>query len=147
MDDATLTVVVGLGVLLYYLYDMTPTGQTINVGVLGENIQQPPVPSPPSPPSPLPPQPPSSAPVSGDGSSESNPIMAMPISDLVGQVTRSLAYWGRGDVDYWVSHEDHAGQFSNGLWYVGHNAYWFDRMDPNNEGSSDPYRAGQPAPV
>lgn len=82
----------------------------------------------------------------GDGSSEARPIIAMPLSDLAAQVRGSALCYGRTDDTYWIEHANHAGQFSNGLWYSGWNAYWYARMAPNDTGSADPYLAGRPAP-
>jgi hypothetical protein len=140
-DDLFFAVVVGLGVLLLHqaageafnveptlpqfspLLPALPPVMTVQPPTVSTQLTQP-----------------------GDGRSELTPIIAMPLSNLPAQVRASLAYYGRTDDEYWIDHEDHAGQFSNGLWYAGHNAYWFARMDPNNDGSADPFLAGQPAP-
>lgn len=171
MDDETLLAVVAIGLALLYT---SPSAQSTIVGLLspllgpgflggGGTVQppvqpppvQPPIAQPPIAQPPIvpidpgvqPPPPPTTAGYPRGTGSANDPIIAMPMEELAAQVRSSLAYWGRDDDDYWITHEDHAGQFSNGLFYAGHNAYWFDRMDPNNvDGSSDPNRAGLPAP-
>lgn len=46
------------------------------------------------------------------------------------------------DIAYWVDHANHYGMFSNGLCYIGWNAYWEARMAPGNDGSANPNLGG-----
>jgi hypothetical protein len=97
--------------------------------------------------------PPVTGPPAGDPGSQTNPIIAMSADPaaIAASVRLSLQSYGIGynpSVDeYWVSHADHAGQFSNGKWYLGWNAYWHARANPTNTGSADPNLAGEPSPA
>jgi len=76
-----------------------------------------------------------------------DPIIAM--SGVGGQIATdvraSLAHFNRNDDPYWIEKESTPAQFSNGLWFLGHNRYWEARMDPANTGSADPNLGTLPA--
>lgn len=70
-------------------------------------------------------------------------------SQITKDVAASLAFFGSSatntDASYWISKASTAEQFSDGLWYLGWNKYWEDRMTPGNTGSADPAGGKQPA--
>jgi hypothetical protein len=92
-------------------------------------------------------------PAAGELGSQTNPIIAMSADPaaIATSVRLSLQSYGIGfnpSVDeYWIGHADHVGQFSNGKWYLGWNAYWHARANPSNTGSADPNLAGEPSPA
>jgi hypothetical protein len=89
----------------------------------------------------------------GDPGSQTNPIIAMSADPaaIAASVRLSLQSYGIGynpSVDqYWVDHASSVGQFSNGKWYLGWNAYWHARANPSNTGSADPNLADLPSPA
>lgn len=92
-------------------------------------------------------------PPAGDPGSQTNPIIAMSADPaaIAASVRLSLQSYGIGfnpSVDqYWIDHASSVGQFSNGKWYLGWNAYWHARADPANTGSADPNLGDQPSPA
>lgn len=80
---------------------------------------------------------------------QSDPIIAMSgdPAQIARDIRASLAHWGRTDDPYWNEKEGTPAQFSNGLWHLGHNAYWEMRMNPANTGSADPMLGRSPANI
>jgi hypothetical protein len=89
-------------------------------------------------------------PNAGDPGSQTNPIIAMSIDPaaIAASVRASLQFFGMGfgpADQYWIDKASVPGQFSNGKWYQGWNAYWEARADPHNTGSADPNLGSQPS--
>jgi hypothetical protein len=78
---------------------------------------------------------------------QADPIIAMSAdpAQIHADVRASLLAVNRIDDAYWVEKAGTPAQFSNGLWFLGHNAYWEARMDPRNPGSADPALGWLPA--
>ncbi len=94
--------------------------------------------------------PPGSGPAAGDPGSQTNPIIAMSKDPgaIATAVRASLQFYGIGPGptdQYWIDKASVPGQFSNGKWYQGWNAYWEARANPHNTGSADPNLGSQPS--
>lgn len=107
---------------------------------------------PPSNPIPIPEPTPMPTPT-GSGTSASDPRVTSSLDPayLTAAILASYAGTHGGavepasDFDYWFGLASHPGQYSDGIWRIGWNAYWEARMEPTNTGSASPALGDQPA--
>jgi hypothetical protein len=87
------------------------------------------------------------APMSTGTGTLHDPIVAMSadLEQIRRDVRASLAHFNRTDDPYWLEKASAPAEFSNHLWYLGHNRYWETAMQPDDTGSRNPLDGGRPA--
>lgn len=89
----------------------------------------------------------------GSGDSPEDPRVTSSLDPTYLHAAISASYAGThngatepdSDNNYWFGLASNPGQFSDGVWRIGWNRYWEERMDPSNNGSANPKDGDLPA--